>query len=135
MDRLIKRGIIQSNICSLCERDAESHTHLFFECHFSMTVWNEVMNWLKFKWRTCNWRMLLDWYCNRLRGRGFKLKVKRMALAAVVYNIWKERNNRIFNQKKRAPEQIVRDIKIGMYSVILNNPLMPNEDRDCFLSL
>ncbi|XP_020244994.1 uncharacterized protein LOC109823119 [Asparagus officinalis] len=28
-----------------------------------------VMLWLQFKWRACNWHNLLDWYCNKLRGR------------------------------------------------------------------
>ncbi|XP_020258961.1 uncharacterized protein LOC109835396 [Asparagus officinalis] len=95
---------------------------------YSATTWN-----LATAMRTL-W-LLLDWYCNRLRVRGFKLRVKRMALSAVVYNIWKERNERIFNLKNRPPDQIVRDIKIDMYTTILNKPLLPNEDRDRFLSL
>ncbi|XP_020260934.1 uncharacterized protein LOC109837204 [Asparagus officinalis] len=134
-DRLLKRGVIQSNHCSLCEGGSESHKHLYFDCSFSMTVWNGVMEWLKFSWRTCDWRLLLDWYCNSLKVKGSKLKVKRMAIAAVVYYIWKERNERIFKLKSRCSSQIIRDIKVDLYTAILNKPSLPNEDWVWFLSL
>ncbi|XP_020258907.1 uncharacterized protein LOC109835341 [Asparagus officinalis] len=134
-DRLLKRGVIQSNQCSLCEGGSESHKHLFFDSSFSMTVWNGVMEWLKFSWRTCDWRLLLDWYCNSLKVKGSKLKVKRMALAASVYYIWRERNERIFKSKSRSSGQIIRDIKVDLYTAILNNLSLPNEDWGWFLSL
>ncbi|XP_020253930.1 uncharacterized protein LOC109830996 [Asparagus officinalis] len=43
-DRLMKRGIITVNACSMCAGAClESRDHLFFECIFSCNVWNHIM--------------------------------------------------------------------------------------------
>ncbi|XP_020249193.1 uncharacterized protein LOC109826575 [Asparagus officinalis] len=110
-DRLLRRGIIQSAQCCLCSSAQESRSHLFFECYFSSGVWNNILDWLQFRWKACNWDIILAWFNNSLRGRGFKQSVKRLALAASIYCIWKERNNRIFNLKSRNVDQVTRDVK------------------------
>ncbi|XP_020262336.1 uncharacterized protein LOC109838292 [Asparagus officinalis] len=133
-DRLLKHEIIQGSVCKLCDDSAESRNHLFFECKLSNAVWNGIMEWLKFKWRSCDWSTLLNWYCFRLKGKGFKQKTKRMALAAAVYNIWRERNNRIFQLKCKTPDAIIKDIKMDIFVAILNGSPSA-EDREWILSL
>ncbi|XP_020266677.1 uncharacterized protein LOC109842187 [Asparagus officinalis] len=121
-DKLLKRGIININQCKLCS-DAvlECRNHLFFDCSFSRDVWNGIMDWIHFKWRSCDWCILLNWYNTRLKGNGLKHKVKRMVLAATVYSVWRERNARIFGQISKSVEQLIRDIKIDVLSIILNS--------------
>ncbi|XP_020261420.1 uncharacterized protein LOC109837536 [Asparagus officinalis] len=110
-DRLHKRGIIQSNQCLLCEGAvAESRNHLFFDCNFSNCVWNGIMEWLKFK----------------LRGKGSKQRIKRLALTATIYNIWRERNARIFKEEFRSVEQLIKAIKVDTWTILLNSSL-PDE--------
>ncbi|XP_020259105.1 uncharacterized protein LOC109835548 [Asparagus officinalis] len=104
-DRLLMMGIIQSNSCCLClGAGPEDRDHLFFDCVYSQNVWNRVMCWLKFKWRSCSWSYLLDWFNNCLRGRGFKKGIKRMAFSVTLYKIWCERNTRIFSQTSKGFE-------------------------------
>ncbi|XP_020252239.1 uncharacterized protein LOC109829580 [Asparagus officinalis] len=126
-DRLHKRGIIQSNQCLLCEGAvAESRNHLFFDCNFSNCVWNGIMEWLKFKWRSADWYLLMNWYTSRLRGKGSKQRIKRLALTATIYNIWRERNARIFKEEFRSVEQLIKAIKVDTWTILLNCSL-PDE--------
>ncbi|XP_020254183.1 uncharacterized protein LOC109831261 [Asparagus officinalis] len=134
-DRLMKHGIIQSSICKLCDgSNAENRSHLFFECSMSTYVWNSIMEWLNFKWRCCVWSPLMNWYSFRLRGRGLKQRIKRMALAATVYNIWRERNCRIFKLQSRTADYLIKNIKLDILTAILNKSL-PEECREWVLSL
>ncbi|XP_074306573.1 uncharacterized protein LOC141641826 [Silene latifolia] len=47
IDNLCKRGFMLINRCALCESQAESSAHLFFECVFSSSVWLLCFEWLK----------------------------------------------------------------------------------------
>ncbi|XP_020256483.1 uncharacterized protein LOC109833285 [Asparagus officinalis] len=134
-DRLMRRGVIDTNVCRLCSAESlESRNHLFFECGFSSEVWNCVMNWLKFTWKSCDWRILLEWFCTGLRGKGFKHGIKRMALAATIYRIWVERNARIFQQKKKSMECLIKDIKMDILMSNLNAPIS-DENKEWLCSL
>ncbi|XP_020262882.1 uncharacterized protein LOC109838863 [Asparagus officinalis] len=122
-DRLCRMCILENNQCVLCADSVshqESRNHLFFECQFSSYVWNNLMAWLKYSWRSCCWNQVLRWYSNNLRGLGFRKKLKRMMLSGAVYWIWKERNQRIFQQKARSPDQLIKEIKISLLSKVLN---------------
>ncbi|XP_020270848.1 uncharacterized protein LOC109846037 [Asparagus officinalis] len=133
-DRLLRNGIIQTSVCKLCDCPiSESRNHLFFECTLSNIVWNGIMEWLNFKWRSCNWSTLLNWFFFRLRGKGMKQKIKRMALAATVYTIWKERNCRNFKLKSKAPDTLIKNIKIDILTATLNS--QSSECREWGLSI
>ncbi|XP_020263459.1 uncharacterized protein LOC109839447 [Asparagus officinalis] len=123
-DRLCKMNIITSNQCVLCpghHQAEETCQHLFFDCPYSAQVWNNVMDWMNFSWRSCNWLHLFDWYNNNLRGKGFKKKLKRMVLAVTVYLVWQERNLRAFQGKSRDPVTLFRLIKFTVFTKILND--------------
>ncbi|XP_020271599.1 uncharacterized protein LOC109846766 [Asparagus officinalis] len=120
-DRLCGMGILAANQCVMCTNFPESCGHLFFDCQFSALVWNMVMDWLKFSWRSCSWGYIINWYNSRLKRKGFMEKLKRMALTASIYWIWQERNFRIFQSKARQPEKIFRAIRISIFSKIMND--------------
>ncbi|XP_020257745.1 uncharacterized protein LOC109834203 [Asparagus officinalis] len=106
----------------------ESRDHLFFECIFSCNVWNHIMEWLKFEWRSSVWQQLQNWFNTRLRGKSAKQKLKRLALNAAIYNIWRERNSRLFQQKIRREEQLERAKKIDIATIIFSSLLLKNRD-------
>ncbi|XP_020250854.1 uncharacterized protein LOC109828236 [Asparagus officinalis] len=133
IDRLIKRGLMNTNNCCLCS-GSENRNHLFFECCYSREVWLKIMDWLRFKWQSCDWNQLVIWYCDRLKGNGFKQRIKRMALTTAVYSIWRERNFRIFRQKARSADQLFKDIKFSVFSFVLNGSFKA-EDREWIISL
>ncbi|XP_020252226.1 uncharacterized protein LOC109829562 [Asparagus officinalis] len=127
-DRLCRMKILDAsqNWCVLCIGSVnrpESKKHLFFECQFSGFVWNEMMEWLGFTWRSCDWDHVMNWFCNNMRGLGFIKKMKRMVLSATIYWIWKERNSRIFQQKCRSPDQIVREVKLSVLMKVLHEDI------------
>ncbi|XP_020261594.1 uncharacterized protein LOC109837674 [Asparagus officinalis] len=123
-DRLCRMNILSTNQihCVLCDsHQIETRDHIFFECKYSAEVWNLVMSWLGYKWRSCSWSMLLNWYSFNLKGKNPMKKLKRMVLSAAVYMIWRERNLRTFQDKRRMPAQVFRDIKLSVFYKVLND--------------
>ncbi|XP_074314377.1 uncharacterized protein LOC141649590 [Silene latifolia] len=47
VDKLCSRGLFMVNRCVLCESSLETHSHIFFECPYSATVWRDVVLWLR----------------------------------------------------------------------------------------
>ncbi|XP_020258446.1 uncharacterized protein LOC109834839 [Asparagus officinalis] len=132
-DRLIRRGIININCCRFCS-GSESRDHLFFECCYSSDVWVKVMNWLQFRWRSCKWDQVLNWFCSKLRGRGFKQKLKKLALTSTIYSIWNERNTRVFRHELKSADQLFKEIKFNIFAIILNGPFaVENREWICAL--
>ncbi|XP_020254147.1 uncharacterized protein LOC109831221 [Asparagus officinalis] len=120
-ERLCRFRILSTNCCVLCSRQPENCKHLFFECQYSAEVWNNVMDWLGYTWRSCTWVQLSSWYSSCLKGKGFKKDLKRMALSVAVYFIWQERNVRIFQGIARTPDTLFRAIKVSIFTRILND--------------
>ncbi|XP_020245399.1 uncharacterized protein LOC109823532 [Asparagus officinalis] len=118
-DRLCKMGILNENQCILCSAQQETSKHMFFECQFSAHIWNEIMEWSDYSWRSCNWDQIISWYSTNLKGKGYMKKIKRMTLSATVYWIWKERNLRIFQGRMHTSDQLVREIKTSILSKVL----------------
>lgn len=43
---LVKRGIsLISTVCPFCKGEKEDVKHIFFECEFSVVIWNWFMTW------------------------------------------------------------------------------------------
>ena len=45
-DYLFKIGISLTDICTFCEQNTETLIHLFWNCEFVQTVWQNVQHWL-----------------------------------------------------------------------------------------
>jgi len=43
-----------------------------------------------------NWKSILVWGVKKLRGKGLRAVICKVALRAIVYHIWMQRNHRIF---------------------------------------
>ncbi|XP_074278526.1 uncharacterized protein LOC141602112 [Silene latifolia] len=101
IERLISRGIMLINRCSLCLRQCESISHLFFTCEFSAQVWGIVAARLHLQgvifYLHATVNILLTARRNSLHNAG---------LLASIYYIWKERNSRIFQGIASSPEDL-----------------------------
>ena len=95
-DRLLSWGLNVPSACVLCDNGVESHSHLFFECSYATAVWS------------CFCGRFLDSppvalssivsYLHQLQGShsasaGIVIK---LLLQVIVYQLWRERNMRIF---------------------------------------
>ncbi|XP_074305954.1 uncharacterized protein LOC141641183 [Silene latifolia] len=115
IDNLCTRGLVLVNRCSLCERQAESGSHLFFDCQFSQEVWKEVSAWIKCT--SCpKLGTILLWLRRHNRGVSWLKKLRRCALLCTLYLLWAERNKRIFLNDATPSSSLIRRIK---YLVLL----------------
>lgn len=98
-DRLVSWGLNVDNGCKLCGSGNESHSHLFFECSYSTEIWQKIKSKNGISSPACSLKEVMDWYVNHVKGKSFASLVLKCSLAAVVYHIWLERNQRIFQNK------------------------------------
>ncbi|KAL0287398.1 UNVERIFIED_CONTAM: putative mitochondrial protein [Sesamum calycinum] len=92
-------GLLQgdTNGCVLCGGQfIESHNHLFFNCWYSKRCLAILKNEIKFQWPYEEWQRGITWASKRWRGNHLVNAALRATLAALVYRLWAERNNRIF---------------------------------------
>ncbi|KAJ9535204.1 hypothetical protein OSB04_un001715 [Centaurea solstitialis] len=95
-------------LCPLCGTGPDSHNHLFFTCSFSKEVWTSVR--LKWDWNGFpdSWDDIVITISDvSTAPKRFTLK---LALAASVYAIWRERNRRLFRGDKRTTLSLTKDI-------------------------
>ncbi|GKA23503.1 hypothetical protein Tco_0709536, partial [Tanacetum coccineum] len=56
------------------------------------------------------WQSILHGMSDARNGNNVKSVIRRLLLAACVYHIWQERNNRIFKDSKRSSEEVFKSI-------------------------
>jgi hypothetical protein len=110
-DKLLLRHWENDYFCPLCRRNLETAEHLLTECPFSLKVWSHVANQLNLPalnpetWPR-DQRNVQSWYRMMV---GEKSKESRKIIFPltnlICWEIWKERNRRIFN-KKELPVQV-----------------------------
>jgi hypothetical protein len=110
---LAKRGVVDGEVdllCALCPMELEKESHLFGDCAFASTLWRKVYNW-------CGWtdlvprdlRIIFGKF-NVGRSNGKRLKGLLAVWHAVVWYIWKARNDLIFNDKVPVLEDVFQGI-------------------------
>ncbi|KAJ9536407.1 hypothetical protein OSB04_un000420 [Centaurea solstitialis] len=104
-------------LCSLCERSIDSRDHLFFDCHYSSSVWEKSRNEIGLD-HYQGWEEILH---NLIHHRwGSNAVRKKMFFAATVYFIWQERNRRLFDGRKRNPQQLFNELKASIHMKCLS---------------
>jgi hypothetical protein len=107
-DNLLRRGVIDqaSRLCVFGCGSLESSQHLFLHCNFFGSVWHLIYRWLGLSvvapFQVSN-------HFTQFSGSGGS--ILQAIWFAVVWEIWKERNNRLFNAKVCTVFQVVDKIK------------------------
>ncbi|GJX72018.1 reverse transcriptase domain, reverse transcriptase zinc-binding domain protein [Tanacetum coccineum] len=96
--------------CHLCNKEKDSHSHLFFKYEFSKHIWDMLRNKM---FNMSNQEDLTSIVskislCKAKNNLG--RIVNRLVHAAAVYFIWQKRNKRLFKQEKRIVEKILKII-------------------------
>ncbi|KAM0838878.1 hypothetical protein ACQ4PT_060692 [Festuca glaucescens] len=107
-DRLEKRGWPTGWNCKLCNRAFESVDHLLVNCRFTIRLWGLLKEWLGLQQLN-----ILPWPSTPLHS-WWSLMTKRKDLASLAllsWEIWNERNGRVFNNKHAPPSVILQKIK------------------------
>ncbi|KAF9622604.1 hypothetical protein IFM89_032503 [Coptis chinensis] len=101
-DALIHRGSVVSLICTMCGMVDESISHLFLHCSYSLEVWSIMMQPFGLSFprlaRADSLEDLLRCW-QKMRGNGFIAKLWKLTPYAVLWVLWKTRNDRVFHEK------------------------------------
>lgn len=98
-------GGIQS--CRLCGEPDEKRDHFFVGCHFSFTVWLEVIGTLFGVPPNPDWSDTMDHMLHHSFDRDSFILV-RLAFQSTIYYIWKEQNARKHNGTSHSPLLLAR---------------------------
>ena len=114
-DHLLRRGWPSCNLCPLCKQVQESAPHLLFQCRFTVRIWTKICTWLGILdsspmiWRHED--SVKDWWLKAVSGGGDHRKATASLMMLVSWEIWKERNARIFCNTDVATSIVVSKIK------------------------
>ncbi|XP_074282647.1 uncharacterized protein LOC141607186 [Silene latifolia] len=112
LDNLTRRGIYMVNRCILCKSASETHDHLFSTCSFTQKTRHDIHTWLSLTDRSANPTVELNWCNARKRSRHWKNGWLRSSIAATCYQIWHERNARIFQGLEHTAAQLLHLISV-----------------------
>jgi len=117
-DNLLRRGVINhdSRTCVAGCDIVESSSHLFLHCNILGSVWHSIYSWIGVS--VTNPSSVPDHF-NQFSCSGGIGNKRRSLLQviwyATVWEIWKERNNRLFNGSESPVLQVVDRIKAISY--------------------
>ncbi|XP_074288930.1 uncharacterized protein LOC141614073 [Silene latifolia] len=106
-ERLVRYGVISSDLCDLCGTAQETHYHLFFDCSYSQRCLLLLKQWLAIDWNGDLTIWILSWRCRTL----LRKKVIMAALATLIYHIWQNRNTSRHEGLVQYPAAVLRWIK------------------------
>ncbi|GKE12141.1 reverse transcriptase zinc-binding domain-containing protein, partial [Tanacetum coccineum] len=110
MDKISKWGDYAVNRCSLCCQACEDINHLLFQCPFSREVWTKVKELVGFNFNRFDLMDIIYYMIDAGIGNNIRSIVRMVAFSASIYNIWIERNGRIFRDVKRRCEDVINKI-------------------------
>jgi len=112
-DKLMARQWPCNPMCSLCNQEQETAGHLILHCSFAKLVWQKIGTWTQPLVRAPDDSLeIIDWWEKELAY--LPAKKRRLKAALLMYcawNIWKERNRRVFDQVQKTPAEVMQEIK------------------------
>ncbi|PWA64123.1 hypothetical protein CTI12_AA347270 [Artemisia annua] len=113
-------GIQSVNRCYLCYNKAEDLDHLLFQCQFATEIWGKIKSLAEISGQGNNCNETINDMVNAGNGNNIMSVVRRLLLAAFVYNIWKERNGRIFRDVARSCEDVFKGMVETVKTRLMN---------------
>jgi hypothetical protein len=113
-DRLQNRGWPNCGLCPLCKQTLETNDHLFVGYRFIIRVWELLKQWLGLHdihprlWGGLN---IKEWWSLLAEGSSSHRKAIASLTLLTVWEVWNERNARIFHNKLSPSLVIVDRIK------------------------
>nr|KAJ0215658.1 hypothetical protein LSAT_V11C300101270 [Lactuca sativa] len=107
--------------CAFCNKQSDSHCHIFFECNFPQEVWSKVKRNLNITHKDGNWFEIIQDLQGTLKRKNIENFIKKCALAATIYHLWNERNKRLFGKVTNSMEfvvhRIMEDIRLKLFGL------------------
>ena len=103
-------GAIDNYSCLLCGTGMESIDHLFFDCVYSSRCLAGISQWLNWRMKAKTVDRILKWI-GKAKMTKMHRKISYVTMTALVYNIWKMRNEALWQGKVCIVEKVVQEIK------------------------
>jgi len=128
-DKLVARNWLCDTNCALCDQVHETAAHLCLHCSYAKQVWLAMSNWTSgaIQIPAVQDEGIEDWWNRSLVL--LPVAQKRSVAAILMYtcwNLWKERNRRVFDQKCLQPHEVVQLIKeeVNLRRVACGTPMV-----------
>lgn len=125
--------------CMLCKDKEEDVNHIFFNYAYSLKIWFIGKNKLKINpsVNIQNIRDSINYFILFFKGNKDEMKKASVVLTTVIYSLWKERNNRLHNNKEtdcfQLWRQIEADCNIILFKAKTNSNFQGNIINTCDL--
>lgn len=111
---LISRGMQINDTCGLCNAHLDSIEHIFFSCSISKPCWEALLQTAGVTKSASVWSHERRWVQRHASRRSRRAKLIRIRLATAVYNIWAERNGRVFRNESRSQPSLMNVMMNGI---------------------
>ena len=114
-DALLRRGLENSYFCPLCERNLETPLHLLVDCPWVRDIWSSVASLTSIPslkpstWADCTTVKLWMHTCVQ-KASTAKKKGALSLVHLVSWEVWRERNRRLFQKELMPKTVLVRKI-------------------------
>ncbi|XP_072151401.1 uncharacterized protein [Setaria viridis] len=114
-DRLQRRGWASNPNCALCEATQETGLHMFTACNYTRNVWAQLSAWTRCPaidpecWTPHD--ALHDWWTALAGAQVANKKGLRSLIILVLWEVWKERNARVFQHQEQSIPRLVARIR------------------------
>ena len=118
MDRLYKSGIQGPSRCILCLHNSENVDHLLYLCPYAQNCWDWLRR--KLEWSSPFPRSFSDliWSWPTNWGKSVYSKLWNISPSILIWELWKERNRRIFRNSELKAEHLVSKIEVSIVETI-----------------
>jgi mannosylglycoprotein endo-beta-mannosidase len=115
-DLLIIRNWPCDPICKLCDQEPETAEHICLKCVYAQEVWLLVQVWTEGLVHIPERGVPMeDWWNSTMLSTTKQIKTQRASISIyTAWNLWKERNRRIFERVSAPPSRILQLIKEEM---------------------
>ena len=114
-DRLQRRGWPNCHLCPLCKQVQELAAHLLFHCRFTVRVWGKLKSWLGLHdIHLADWapfESVKVWWRHNATHMTQSRRPLISLMMLISWEIWKERNARVFRNTAVPVGVIVAKIK------------------------
>lgn len=114
-DRLTARGWSNQKVCVLCHMYDETLLHLLSKCRYTTRLWDKIFDWAAMNipprgdWSAFS--SISEWWSHLGSMPGMPRKGFRSLIILVSWEVWKERNGRIFQRNFKSLDQLLCKIK------------------------
>jgi hypothetical protein len=115
LDNLRKMRVIVIDRCCMCKKNEGFADHLLLQCEVVCVLWNAIFSRFSLSWVMPRW--VVDLFaCWWTGGRSQSAVVWKMVSCCLLWCLWRERNDRQFEDKERTIEELISFFFYSLYS-------------------